>query len=71
MPRMDGISLTREIRGTDREDLRGVPIILLTGADLEEATRADEAGVSACLGKPVNSAGLVETVSRLLPPEGT
>jgi two-component system chemotaxis response regulator CheY len=69
MPGMDGLTFIRRVRASDAPRIRDVPIILLTGIDLERLQEeALEAGASAFLRKPVSSAGLLEIVGRLLPP---
>lgn len=68
MPNKDGLSLLRDLRGSEQANLRDVPVILLTGEELAEfAERATEAGATAFLNKPVSNAGLLEVVERVLP----
>ncbi len=53
MPIMNGIEATKEIRRSDREYLRTVPIIALTAnAFVEDADRCIAAGMNAHLAKP-------------------
>jgi signal transduction histidine kinase/CheY-like chemotaxis protein len=56
MPEMDGMSATRAIReGQAGREQAGVPIVALTAHALEEVReQARQAGVQACLTKPVN-----------------
>ncbi|WP_368563439.1 transporter substrate-binding domain-containing protein [Pseudoxanthomonas sp. UTMC 1351] len=68
MPRMDGYSLTREIRRRERE-LGGahLPVIALTASALpEEAKRCREAGMDDFLAKPAALPALRECLARWL-----
>jgi two-component system chemotaxis response regulator CheY len=71
MPRLDGISFVRRVRGSDQPELRAVPIILVTG-DKSEAIEASAmlAGATHLLRKPVSSETLVDMVERILGPSG-
>jgi CheY-like chemotaxis protein len=64
MPEMDGLEATRIIRGMEREDARSIPIIALT-ADIDPSNEARcfEAGMDACLSKPIDTAQLFSTLS--------
>ncbi len=54
MPIMDGITATKEIRSSDREYLKNVPIIALTAnAFNEDVERCVKAGLNAHLTKPL------------------
>jgi signal transduction histidine kinase/class 3 adenylate cyclase/two-component SAPR family response regulator len=65
MPKVSGLDLTRMIR--EQEDLKGIPIILLT-AKADENTHLEgvEHGVDAYLSKPFNDRMLLAEVRNLL-----
>ena len=64
MSGIDGIALTREIRGIDGGEAM---VILLTGYDWEDAREdADEAGVDAILSKPLFNDTLTSCVQEIL-----
>jgi DNA-binding NtrC family response regulator len=63
MPEMDGIALCQKVAGV----CPGLPIVLITGrADIETVTRALRVGVRDFLTKPLDSAALVASVTRLV-----
>ena len=76
MPEMDGLEVARAVRSEDA--LRGLPIILLSSADLEEEREACRAlGIGHRLTKPPRRADLLEVIleslrgpAALPPPEG-
>jgi CheY-like chemotaxis protein len=64
---MDGLELVRRVRTHERESVRRVPIVLLTGGkapDLE--ARALKAGVSEFVRKPISINALATVVRRHL-----
>jgi len=65
MPGMDGLELTRRIRGDERfEDL---PVLMQTSSALDcLETRAAEAGVTRLLPKPINPESLLCEIDELL-----
>ena len=65
MPRMDGFSLTRQIRESEaREGRRPVPIVAITAnAQQGEDARCAQAGMNGFLTKPVRYADLAKTIS--------
>ncbi len=64
MPIMDGISATRQIRWSDREYLKNVPIIALTAnAFNEDVERCVAAGMNAHLSKPFKMEDVIETLN--------
>ena len=66
MPGMDGIELTRQIKGDDR--YRDIPVIMLTTETGEEDRELGmEAGVDLYLTKPVTSKRLAYEIRKLLP----
>ena len=67
MPGMDGLTFVRQLRADARPELRGIPVILLTG-EKAEALRIQglKAGANEFIRKPVSSAGLIEAVNKLL-----
>lgn len=67
MPVMDGIAATQAIRQSEQEQhLPRTPIVMLTANTLPEHVAASlAAGADIHLAKPVNAAGLFETLGRL------
>jgi uncharacterized protein (TIGR02266 family) len=65
MPGMGGEALCREIKADP--DLRGTPVIVVTGADAsEEHERAVRAGADDVIEKPISRITLIQAVNRLL-----
>lgn len=63
MPEMDGYTAAKEIRALERKDLASLPIIALTAnAFTEEVDKTLEAGMNACVTKPVNFNMLLKTM---------
>ena len=73
MPGMDGIELARALRS--EPDLAGMHLVLLTSVAFPgEGAAATDAGISACLHKPVRRSRLLSTLSAVLegaPPEAS
>lgn len=69
MPRLDGIALCQRIR--DCEQTRDLPIILLTGKNLDGAlsTLAEQVGVLELVTKPFSPRDLLRRVDRALDPQ--
>ncbi len=66
MPIMDGLTATREIRKSDREYLRTVPIIALTAnAFVEDVDKCIATGMNAHLSKPFRIEEIVAVVKNL------
>lgn len=68
MPGMDGITFVKEVRASQKPNVRGIPVILLTaekGGDLRQ--RGADAGANAFIQKPVSHSDLTETVRQFLP----
>jgi putative two-component system response regulator len=63
MPGMSGSELCRRLKGDART--RDIPIVLLTGADEEEARLARRAGADALVRKPFSPLELLAVVERL------
>ena len=64
LPDMSGLDVTRKIRTMD--STRDIPVIALTGRALETDERAClEAGCTAYLSKPIDSAGLLRKIGEL------
>jgi ribonuclease P protein subunit RPR2 len=63
MPEMDGVELCRRLKSDDAT--RDIPIVLLTGAESEEARRAQRAGASALVRKPFSPLELLSVVQRV------
>ena len=67
MPGMDGITFVKHLRADARADVRGIPVIFLTGDKSSELReKAAAAGADDFLEKPVKSAPLQESVRRIL-----
>jgi len=65
MPNMNGIELTTHIRS--RDDLKGVPVIMITSRSQEKHRRlAEQAGVSSYITKPYNDGDLIQTIRQAL-----
>lgn len=65
MPRMDGISLTKELRNL--ASCRGVPIILLTTeSDGDRKIEARTAGATAWIAKPFKQDQLLSVVRKVI-----
>jgi chemosensory pili system protein ChpA (sensor histidine kinase/response regulator) len=65
MPNMNGIELTSHIRS--REDLKAVPVIMITSRSQEKHRRlAEQAGVSRYITKPYNEGDLLQTIRQAL-----
>ena len=65
MPRLDGIDLTRRLRGTPR--FRDTPILILTtesGEAMKQAGRA--AGATGWMVKPFDAAKLLEVIRQVI-----
>ena len=64
MPRMDGREALRAIK--DDENLRGIPVVILTTSKQEEdMVRGYNLGAASYITKPVNFDGLVELMRTL------
>jgi len=66
MPRMDGLSLIRSLRGLIR--FQGIPILMLTtesGDEMKQAGR--EAGATGWLVKPFDPVRLLQVIDKVLP----
>lgn len=67
MQPVDGIALTRMIRGCDSPHIACKPILMLTAhSELSRVSAARDAGVSGFLRKPVSAALLFERLSKAL-----
>lgn len=63
MPGMSGAELARKLQASKRT--QAIPIVLLTGADDEEARRAQRAGAAALVRKPFSPLELLSIIERL------
>ena len=63
MPRVGGAELCAQLKSS--ADTRAIPIVLLTGADIEEARRGQDAGAEALVHKPFSPLELLAVVERL------
>ena len=70
MPRVDGLSATREIRAIEQAEARArTPIVALTAnAMVEEVERCQQAGMDAHVAKPIDWKTLFTTIDRLCEP---
>lgn len=67
MPGMDGVAFTRALRQEVEDQVRRVPVILLTSSQDEQLRREGlEAGANDFITKPVTSIALCSAVRRLL-----
>ena len=66
MPRMDGLTLIRELRGRAR--FRQTPILVLTTESSDEMKQAGRAaGATGWMVKPFDPARLLEVIGKVLP----
>ena len=66
MPRMDGLTLIRQLRGLDR--FRRTPILVLTTESSDEMKQAGRAaGATGWMVKPFDPARLLEVIGKVLP----
>ncbi len=66
MPRMDGLTLIRELRGVDR--FKRTPILMLTTESSDEMKQAGRAaGATGWMVKPFDPQKLLEIISKVLP----
>lgn len=64
MPVMDGRQATKAIRSLERQDAGYIPIIALSADVFDEEVRQNlEAGMDACVGKPLNKDTLFRTLA--------
>lgn len=65
MPKLNGLELTRYLRG--RPQTKSIPVLMITSRASEKyRLQADAAGVSLMLGKPVSEDDLVSNVRKLM-----
>ncbi|MCW8888969.1 MAG: response regulator, partial [Gammaproteobacteria bacterium] len=70
MPRMDGYELATNMRNSENELIKNIPIIMITSRTGEKhKQRAMEIGVNAYLGKPFTESDLLENIHTYLPEE--
>jgi CheY-like chemotaxis protein len=69
MPALDGWGVLRELRADERT--RSIPCVAFTALAEMDQERAREKGFDAYIAKPFNGKDLLETVQRLLAPEGS
>jgi two-component system chemotaxis response regulator CheY len=70
MPVTSGLALIERMRADARPEVRHLPIVLLTtDRSRETVQRAEAAGATAVLCKPLSSAGLLSLVRNLAPAE--
>ena len=66
MPRMDGLTLIRALRGQER--FRSTPILVLTTESSDEMKQAGRAaGATGWMVKPFDPARLLEVIGKVLP----
>lgn len=67
MPVMDGLTATQKIRQLPREDLKNIPIIAMTANAMgEDMEKAEKAGVTDYLSKPIDVERLYQTLARTM-----
>ncbi|MDD3253083.1 MAG: transporter substrate-binding domain-containing protein [Lachnospiraceae bacterium] len=67
MPVMDGITAAKTIRALDRTDAKSIPIIAMTANAFDEDVKKSlDAGMNAHLAKPIEPAGLFQTICDLI-----
>jgi CheY-like chemotaxis protein len=67
MPVMDGYEATELIRGSDRQDLKEIPIVAMTAdAFAEDVKKAMEAGMNGHIAKPIDMAKLDQVLGKWL-----
>lgn len=67
MPKMDGVECARQIRSHDRENVKNIPIVAITGnAKNYSIDDFHDMGINDYLPKPLNYDDLVETVGKFL-----
>jgi CheY-like chemotaxis protein/HPt (histidine-containing phosphotransfer) domain-containing protein len=65
LPDMDGYEITRAIRASEKNTLKSVPVIAVTGDPSEkEKAKADEAGMNDYVVKPYSPDELLKTLSK-------
>jgi two-component system chemotaxis response regulator CheY len=65
MPRLDGIGLTRRLRG--HPDYKGIPILILTTESSDQMKQAGRAaGATGWLVKPFDPVKLIEVIRKVL-----
>jgi CheY-like chemotaxis protein len=70
MPNMNGYEATKVIRKMARSDAKTVPIIAMTAnVYREDVERATDAGMNGHLGKPIDMADVMKTLTRFLLPD--
>jgi response regulator RpfG family c-di-GMP phosphodiesterase len=63
MPGIDGLALCRRLKWD--QATRGIPVVLLSGSDLEGGRLADEAGADGYVRKPFSPLELLSTIERV------
>src|SRR5436309_1315041 len=63
MPGMDGVELCTRLKANEKT--KAIPVVLLTGADAEEARRGQRAGAEALVRKPFSPLDLLAVVERV------
>jgi two-component system chemotaxis response regulator CheY len=72
MPGMDGFEFVKNVRASERPEVRGVPVVLITGEKSEELrARAMTAGANAFLRKPVEAQAMMSLIEELVAKRGT
>lgn len=65
MPKMDGLSVAKAIRASQRKDARRIPIIAMSANAFEEDIKASlDAGMNAHLVKPLDMNEVIGTIAR-------
>lgn len=72
MPNVDGLTATRTIREHEKQSGSRIPILAITAHALKgDRERCLEAGMDACLTKPVTSKAVDEAIARFFPSSNT
>ena len=67
MPVMDGYEATHEIRNSEKEDAKSIPIIAMTAnAFAEDVKEAMDAGMDAHVAKPIDMKNLEAVITELV-----
>ncbi len=67
MPKVSGLDFLRVVRSHEKDSIRKVPIVMLTGhSDMDHVREAAKIGIHGFLAKPVSKANLDKQIKRAL-----
>jgi two-component system chemotaxis response regulator CheY len=67
MPKVSGLDFLRVVRSHEKNSIRKVPVIMLTGhSDMDHVREAAKIGIHGFLAKPVSKANLDKQIKRAL-----